>query len=163
VTDLQEQVLIFDGFAAEQSWCHLVLAQNRGVVLGELDDNPGTSLTNALELACAAVAVHFFNGRTDCPIFEWLPQDLRTRAPKMLEIKWHAGGFRLPEWVPPRKPPPFVRRAEDRIQTYVPYTAATLRAHKIGTVSFENAQEDLQELRKGLPPEPILPDRPPRR
>lgn len=163
MSPLPEFVLHFDGFAASQSWCHLLLDERQGVVLGELDDNPGTSLTNALELACAVIADRYFDRRTDFMIFEWLPHDLRTREPRLFEIKWHAPGFRLPEWTGPTDLPPFASHAEEQILRYQPYTAAVLHRHHIRDLLLPNSKETLAEIQKDLPPAPPLPDRPPQR
>jgi hypothetical protein len=160
---LEEYRMLFDGFSGRSSSCHLLLAPAEGVVLGELDDNPGTSLTNALELACAAVSDEFFDRTTDFPIFEWIPHDLPTDRPNMLEIFWHAQGFRLPEWKTPTRAPWFVSEAEKRIHATRPYTQSGLSERQVACVDLTGRAEVLTELHQNLPPAPRLPDSPPRR
>jgi hypothetical protein len=161
MNELREYVMLFDGFAGRPSSCHLLLAPGEGVVLGELDDNEGTSLTNALEFACAAVADEFFMRTTRFPIFEWIPHDLPTHRPDMLEIYWHASGFRLPEWRTPQGPPGFVAQAEKLIRATQPYTSQALADRRVAMIDLTGRAFVLDEIRRGLPPEPVLPDWPP--
>ena len=84
MTELTTEYLIrFPSFSNERSVCHLFLA-NEGIVLGELEDNKGTSVTNALEIVCAGIADAFFEGKTDFAVFEWLPHDVFTAEGQML-------------------------------------------------------------------------------
>lgn len=163
MSGLTEYIMLFDGFSGRPSVCHLLLAPAEGVVLGELDDNPGTSLTNALELACAAVADEFFDRSTTFPVFEWIPHDLPTYQPDMLRIVWHASGFRLPEWTAPEDPPGFVIEAEDLIRATQPYNAEALKARDVPVIDLTGRAGVLTDLHRNLPPAPRLPDSPPRR
>ena len=122
----REHLLCFTGFTDRLSVCHLFVSQ-RGIVLGELEDNKGTSVTNALELVCAGVAARFFDGSVDFEVFEWLPKNVLIETGRMLEIKWHAAGLRLPEWRPVLKLPAYAQAAESEIRKLDPYTSRTLR------------------------------------
>jgi hypothetical protein len=163
MSGLTEHIMLFDGFSGRPSACHLLLAPAEGVVLGELDDNTGTSLTNALEFACAAVADEFFDRSTTFPVFEWIPHDLPTYQPDMLMIVWRASGFRLPEWRAPEDPPQFVLEAEALIRATQPYTAETLKARDVPVIDLTGRAGVLTDLHRNLPPAPRLPDSPPRR
>jgi hypothetical protein len=50
--------------------------------LGELDDNEGTSTTNALELIAEAVAHRLLNGTNDLTVYQWLPFDRGGQRPR---------------------------------------------------------------------------------
>jgi hypothetical protein len=158
--DLEEYVLSFDGFAARTSTTHLVIDRDGYVAFGELADNPGTSVTNALELACASVAKHFFSGSPKFEVFEWFPHDLRTQGPALYAIAWHADGFRLPEWVAPADTC-LVRALRKRVDMPGPYTADALHKRGIPDLRVTGAREELARLRERLPPTPVLPDRRP--
>jgi hypothetical protein len=164
VDELAEFLLYFDGFSRAESVCHALVDRSFGVVLGELEDNPGTSLTNALENACAVVATRFFDRRTGFQVFEWLPTDPVTREPGMFRIKWHADGFRLPEWERAVELPAAVSQAKDRILKYSPYDSRQIAASPaVTSLKVENAHEMLDALRSGLAPITPSQDRAPRR
>ncbi len=159
--ELTSQYLLrFPGFSQRTSVCHLFLA-NRGVVLGELEDNEGTSVTNALEIVCAGIAEEFFAGSTDFAVYQWLPRDVFTTEGRMLEIHWHAPGFRLPEWCPVIKLPDYAREAESQIRRIHPYTYEFLRKQAIEGVELDRAQQALQRIRTTVPALASASDRPP--
>ena len=159
--DPNEYLLCFGGFSGRPSYCHLFVARE-GVVLGELKDNKGTSVTNALELVCAGIAVRFFDGSSKFEVFEWLPEDAFTEQGRMLEIRWHAQGLRLPEWRPVLKLPPYAEAAESKIRQQAPYTRRALSRRGIELIALDNAHAALEAIRRELPPLPPTPDRPPR-
>lgn len=154
-----EYLLRFPGFSNRTSVCHLFLAGD-GIVLGELEDNKGTSVTNALEIVCAGIVDTFFDGKTDFAVFEWIPHDVFTAEGRMLEIKWHASGFRMPEWLSVLRLPPYAEEAESAIRAYRSYTYSAIRKRPIEEVDLD--REPLRRIRRALPPLPDVPDRPPR-
>ncbi|UTI63914.1 hypothetical protein NBH00_21545 [Paraconexibacter antarcticus] len=164
MTNFDEFILRFHGFASTLSTCHAMVAPGLGVVLGELDDNEGTSLTNALELACAAVAFRDFGGRSDFEVFEWLPSDPVNRRSSMLKIEWRAPGIRMPLWVDSSDPPAYVRQALSRIRNVVPYTARALDLLGVPVFDAGDTREQLAEIRQRYPSnEPPAPEIAPRR
>jgi hypothetical protein len=72
---MSECILVFPGFARAPSWCHVVIGtDNRGgtaVLLGELDDNPGTTVTNALENAAESVSRQLLDGDRSFKLYEY--------------------------------------------------------------------------------------------
>lgn len=129
---MREFILIYAGFGREPGWCHVVVSTApgfRAALLGELQDNPGTSVTNALEEAANGVASTTFEGRHDFSIYQYDPAGIPTLKPTFWEITWKgaAGTFALPLWEP-------VDPAHDqwltKAQKYVMpenYTAVSLR------------------------------------
>jgi DNA-binding CsgD family transcriptional regulator len=162
MAELTTQYLLrFPGFSKRKSVCHLFVADD-GVVLGEVEDNKGTSVTNALELVCAGVADRFFEGRTDFAVYEWLPRDVFTSEGRMLEIKWHASGLRLPEWICVLRLPRFAEEAETHIRQCEPYTSRVVSKVAVARIDLDGAHESLQRIRRDLPPLPPSPDHQPR-
>lgn len=59
-----DQIFYYAGFGGCDSWAHLRVFQEGGalpvVIVGELDDNPGTSVTNFAEELAELIALGFF-------------------------------------------------------------------------------------------------------
>ena len=70
------------------------------MLLGELDDNPSTSLTNGIEAAAKAVSDVLLQGDTKFRLYEYVPRGLPSGGPTFYVISWRGGRtFRWPEWV----------------------------------------------------------------
>ena len=100
---MSEHILIFRGFARASSLCHVVVAsddRDRAVLLGELDDNPGTTVTNALESAAESVAQMLLGGDHDFSLYEYVPKGLPSLEPTFYRIEWNGqpGRFSMPTW-----------------------------------------------------------------
>jgi hypothetical protein len=102
--DTAEYILIFIGFARTPGWCHVVVEGNGNgtVLVGELDDNPGTSVLNATEEIASAISHKIFNGAapSDFTLFEYevkAPPDLK---PTFYRVAWNGapGQFSMPTW-----------------------------------------------------------------
>jgi hypothetical protein len=101
---MSEHILVFRGFARASSWCHVVVGTDRqgrrAVLVGELDDNPGTTATNAIEQVAEAVTSRLLGGDREFELYEYVPKGLPDLAPTFYRIEWkgRAGQFSSPEW-----------------------------------------------------------------
>lgn len=100
-----EYILLYPGFARTPGWCHVVVADNgrpHTALVGDLDDNPGTSVINATEEVAAAVAHKLFNGAgpDDFTMFEYYAKAPPDLAPTFFRIEWQGepGQFSMPTW-----------------------------------------------------------------
>jgi hypothetical protein len=123
---IEQYLLLFPGNSNLESQCHvLVDREERWAVAGQLDDNPGTSVTNALERVAQAIAERWFDDMSDFSLFEYTMHDPVDRVPALYEIRWHGGTFRMPEWTRSDR----ANRLLDVISPYIPdpYTSRDLR------------------------------------
>lgn len=67
-------VFRFPGYGPDLSQALAVLTQGRRVVLADALFNPGTSLTNAIEIAIPA-ALQSLGVPDDLPVYQWTPTD----------------------------------------------------------------------------------------
>ena len=102
---MTEYILIYSGFARTPAWCHVVVADNGQpgtVLVGDLDDNPGTSVINATEEVAVAISQKLFNGAgpDDFTMFEYYAKGLPDPAPTFFRIEWEGepGQFSMPTW-----------------------------------------------------------------
>jgi hypothetical protein len=101
---MSQCILVFRGFGRAPSRCHVVVASdNRGakaVLVGELDDNPGTTVTNAIEEVAESVKRELLDGDPDFVLYEYVPKGLPSLRPTFYRIEWKGqpGHFSMPEW-----------------------------------------------------------------
>jgi hypothetical protein len=121
---MNEYILVYPGFARSPGWCHVVVADNGqpGVVLvGDLEDNPGTSVVNATEQIGTAISQRLFNGASadDFAMFEYYTGEGSDIAPTFLRVGWKGqlGHFSMPTWtsVDPAEDPR-LRSISDRVR-----------------------------------------------
>jgi len=101
---MNEYVLVFRGFARRPSWCHVVVSDatngDRHVLVGELDDNPGTTVTNAIEEVAHGIRRKIVKGKRNFDLYEYVPVGLPELKPTFYRIKWNGapGRFAMPTW-----------------------------------------------------------------
>jgi len=100
---MSEYIFVTRGFAREPVWCHVVIASGKGrqaVLIGELEDNPGTSATNALEQIAEKVSAELLKDRQGFEFFEYVPKGLPSLEPTFYRIEWGGtpGRFSMPVW-----------------------------------------------------------------
>jgi hypothetical protein len=100
-----EFILMFRGFARTPGVCHVVVARDDyrpRVLVGELDDNPGTSVLNATEEIGAAISRHLLDeaGPEQFTLFEYEPKGLPELRPSFYRIVWRGEPrhFSMPTW-----------------------------------------------------------------
>jgi len=101
--NIREYLLQYRGFGAEPGICHVVVAQNGGpatVLVGAPKENPGTSVTNALEEVAAQISTLILGGERDFPLYQYEPEGLPYRKPTFYRIVWTPKAFRMPQWEP---------------------------------------------------------------
>lgn len=122
---MNEYILLYPGFARSPGWCHVVVADNghpSTVLVGDLDDNPGTSVINATEQIAAAISQRLFDGACpeDFAMFEYYTGGPPDTAPTFLLVEWKGerGHFSMPTWttVDPSEEPR-LRSISDRVRT----------------------------------------------
>jgi hypothetical protein len=101
---MSQYILIFRGFARTPAWCHVIVGHDdRGqsaVLVGELDDNPGTSVINATEQVTEAISQRLLHGGREFELYEYIPKGLPDLTPTFYRIDWRgqAGMFSMPTW-----------------------------------------------------------------
>ena len=100
---VDEFLLAYRGYSATPGICHVVVAPENGraprALVGELDDNPGTSTTNAIEEVAEAISRHLLDGSEDFSLFQYQPHGLPDLRPEFYAIEWKGGRpFRWPVW-----------------------------------------------------------------
>jgi len=70
------------------------------VLVGELDDNPGTSVTNAIEEVAESIKREFLGGDSRFALYQYVPKDAPTLGPTFYRIEWmgQPGRFAMPVW-----------------------------------------------------------------
>lgn len=144
-----QSILVYRGFARAPGWCHVVHGVNeegaKAVLVGELDDNPGTSVTNAIEEVAASVKREMLGGEGDFTLFEYAPKGMPDLRPTFYQVIWEGqpGHFSVPEWniVEPGSDP-WLRRWRDLVMEKG-YTAKALIAQRGLEVLDARAREDL--------------------
>jgi hypothetical protein len=103
---MSQYLLIFRGFARSPAWCHVVVAHDdRGrnaVLVGELEDNAGTSVINATEQVAEAISQRLLHGSRDFVLYEYITNGLPELKPTFYRIDWRGqpGLFSMPTWTP---------------------------------------------------------------
>jgi hypothetical protein len=134
---MTEYILIYPGFARSPGWCHVIAdreAGTRSVLVGDLSDNPGTSVINATEQIAALISEHLFDGAepSEFAMFEYEPRGTRDLAATFLRVDWHGqpGTFSMPTWTPvDPTTEPSLRKALSRVRADA-YTFDALTAER---------------------------------
>jgi hypothetical protein len=101
---MSQYILIFRGFARSPAWCHVVAAHDdrgrQAVLVGELEDNRGTSVINATEEVAEAISQRVLHGSHDFELYEYIPKGLPDLEPTFYRIDWRGqpGLFSMPTW-----------------------------------------------------------------
>jgi len=102
---MNEYILLYPGFARTPGWCHVIVAGNghpSAVLVGDLDDNPGTSVVNATEQIATAISERLFDGASpdDFAMFEYYTGGESDTEPTFLRVEWEGepGHFSMPAW-----------------------------------------------------------------
>jgi hypothetical protein len=100
---ISQCILVFRGFARSPSVCHVAnTTDDRGrriVLAGELDDNPGTTLTNAIEQAAESIQRSLLHGEEGFELYQYVPKGLPRLEPTFYRVFWRGqSGFSMPEW-----------------------------------------------------------------
>jgi len=143
--ETEQYLLRYDAFIVTPGICHVVITRNGqlpkpNVLLGELDDNPSTSLTNALETAAHAVSEKLLGGETDFNLYEYVPRGLPSGKPTFYRIVWSGGrAFRWPTWNPV---PPDEDDWLSAVKTLVRTTGYTSRNVSAPTIDATSSGRD---------------------
>ena len=103
---MSQYLLIFRGFARSPAWCHVLVAHDdrgkKAVLVGELEDNPGTSVINATEQVAEAISQRLLQGGRDFVLYEYITKGLPELKPTFYRIDWKGqpGLFSMPTWTP---------------------------------------------------------------
>jgi hypothetical protein len=101
-TDNKQYLLSYDAFVVRPGVCHVIVnaaLEPPKVLVGELDDNPSTSATNAIETVANAISHYLLARRKDFELFQYVPRDLPNQKPAFYRIEWKGGRpFRWPIW-----------------------------------------------------------------
>ncbi len=104
---MTEYILVYPGFARSPGWCHVIASRDAGtrsVLVGDLADNPGTSVINATEQIAALISERLFDGAAppEFEMFEYEPRSSRDLQSTFLRVDWNGdpGTFSMPTWTP---------------------------------------------------------------
>jgi hypothetical protein len=92
------------GFARSPIWCHVAIATDdlgaNTVLVGELDDNPGTTAGNAIEEVAVCITRDLLGGDPDFVFYEYVPVGLPSLKPTFYRVEWtgQPGHFSMPDW-----------------------------------------------------------------
>jgi hypothetical protein len=102
---MTEYLLTYAGFSKVPGICHVIAAdESTDVLVGDLDDNPGTSVVNATEEIGWALSRLLFDKQDPAAfrLFEYDPHGLPDLEPTTCRVQWNGepGTFSMPTWVP---------------------------------------------------------------
>jgi len=133
---MSQYILVFRGFARTPGWCHVVVAEDhhgqKAVLVGELDDNPGTSIINATEQIADAISRKLLAGSSDFELYEYVIKGLPELKPTFYLIEWKGqpGRFSMPTWTPvDPSVDPWLRVLQSRVKDHE-YTFNALTAER---------------------------------
>ncbi|MBV9334373.1 MAG: hypothetical protein JO243_00660 [Solirubrobacterales bacterium] len=103
---MSQYLVRYAGFARTPGVCHVVVARDTqgeaAVLVGELEDNPGTSTINAIEQIAALISKRLLTGSTSFSLYQYAlvgipePEELR---PTFYRVRWEGGrAFAMPVW-----------------------------------------------------------------
>jgi hypothetical protein len=79
-----QSLLPYQGFHGTQGVCHIRVYEQPGrlpvVIAGALEDGPGTSITNAIEMVAAAIQANVFTDGREFELIEHYPSSLGDRS-----------------------------------------------------------------------------------
>ncbi len=88
----QEVLLPYQGFHGTYGLCHVRVYEEPGrlpiVIAGALDDGPGTSITNAIEMVAAAIQASIFADGREFELIEHYPRSLGDRQPTFSRVRF---------------------------------------------------------------------------
>jgi hypothetical protein len=121
---MTEYILVFTGFARTPGWCHVVVAEGGhrpAVLVGDLDDNPGTSVINATEEVAAEISRRLFKGEgpSAFTLFEYYAKGPPDLTPTFFRIDWagEPDQFSMPTWTRVNADEePLLRPLSDRVR-----------------------------------------------
>lgn len=124
---LEQFVLEYGGYSSDRGRCHLILdLASSTALVGDPRDNPGTSVTNAIEQVAADIervfGTHVGRGR----LFEYSPWDPRRRRSWISKVDFRGNAWSMPTWVDADPSDPFVEAATKLVHDVRPYTLANL-------------------------------------
>jgi hypothetical protein len=101
---MTEYLLTYAGFSKTPGICHVIAAdESTDVLVGNLDDNPGTSVINATEEIGWALSRLLFDDAdpTAFRMFEYDPRGVPSLEPTTSRVQWNGepGTFAMPTWV----------------------------------------------------------------
>jgi hypothetical protein len=146
---MSQFILVFRGLGRSPSWCHVVVASDergaKAVLVGELDDNPGTTVTNALEEVAESIRRELLDGDPHFELYEYVPKGLPKLQPTFYKIEWRGqpGHFSMPDWqVVEPDSDPWLRRIREVVKEKA-YTSQALIAERKLKVIDSRQHEDL--------------------
>lgn len=139
--ETRQFLLAYDAFIRTPGICHVIVFDRPEppvVVVGELDDNPSTSATNAIETVADAISRKVLPGRTDFDLFEYVPKGLPAMQPTFYRVTWEGGRpFRWPVWNRVDPSAEVWLQMASKYVTPSPYLSTQIRGERIDATSRE--------------------------
>jgi len=113
--------------------------------VGELDDNPGTTVTNAIEQVAERIRCDLLDGDPHFELYEYVPKGLPQLRPTFYRIEWRGqpGHFSMPTWlVVEPSADPWLRHLQDLVMEDG-YTSQALIADRKLEVIDSRERDDL--------------------
>jgi hypothetical protein len=101
---MSEYILVYRGFARTAGRCRVVVASDdrgdKAVLLGDLEDNPGTTVMSAIEQVAQDVQRESLNGDSHFKLYQYVLKGLPELSPTFYRIEWRgqSGRFSMPTW-----------------------------------------------------------------
>jgi hypothetical protein len=124
---LEQCVLEYAGFSVARGRCHVVFDRRAAdALVGDPRDNPGTSVTNAIEQVASALtrtlSVDLGKGR----LHEYVPWDPRMRGQWTARVDFRAGAWSMPVWNDADLDDPFLAAALMAVDEIQPYALSAM-------------------------------------
>jgi len=119
---LEQYVLEYGGFSATRGRCHVILdREGSEALVGDPRDNPGTSVTNAIEQVALDLTRALSVDVKDS-LYQYVPWDVRRRREWIAHVEFRGDAWSMPVWTDADRSRPFVGVAIEQIHKIQPYT-----------------------------------------
>lgn len=129
---LDQYVLVYPGFSLSRGRCHLVVDRESSTVLvGDPRDNPGTSVTNAIEHVAAGIQDALGVDVTKGQLYQYQPWDPLLRRERTFLVEFRGEGLTMPLWGEVPQGEPFVEEGLKLVHALWPYELDQMHAFTV--------------------------------
>jgi hypothetical protein len=129
---LEQYVLEYGGFSSSRGRCHVVVERDSSsAMVGNPGDNPGTSVTNAIEQVAYELSRTLDVDVTKGRLYEYQPWEPAFRRERTLVVEFRGDAWSMPVWTDASRNDPFVKGALELVHKFEPYLLATMKDLKV--------------------------------
>jgi len=119
---LEQFVMEYRGFSARRGRCHVLLDRElASVLVGDPSDNPGTSVTNAIERVAYEVCEWFGVNAYEEALYQYVPWEPRFRRELTSQVEFEKDAWAMPTWTEADQAGEFLSEALDVVRAIQPY------------------------------------------